>query len=395
LRRGTELRFELPIFYACIEGPGGVDRQPRGLKGLDGAIVELQRWGVFSQQNSLDEERCLSDFKIGPVVAVAQNEAPVDRVASYPRCKSPLQPGVRDELSLVKEAPLRIDFNRTFARRPVRSGTREEFRMLARFHHKSKPSPYSYRLGWQAMDASGSQDANRAYYNAFSERYEQHRGTNDPGGYHELLDELEAGFVERFGRGKDVLEVGCGTGLVLERIQRFAATATGIDLSPGMLQQARARGLHVTEGSALKLPFADASFDVTCSFKVLAHIPEIATALAEMARVTRPGGYILAEFYNPWSLRGLLKRFGPKRATSNEAHEGQVYLRFDSPTRARQLTPFACRFVTARGVRIAVPSAYFMRVPGLRPILRALELRLCDSPARDLAGFWIAAYQKT
>ena len=41
------------------------------------------------------------------------------------------------------------------------------------------------------MDATGSHESNRAYYDAFAERYEDMRGENDPGGYHELLDELE------------------------------------------------------------------------------------------------------------------------------------------------------------------------------------------------------------
>src|SRR5690606_39017711 len=106
-----------------------------------------------------------------------------------------------------------------------------------------------------------------------------------------------------YGTGKDVLECGCGTGLILERIARFARSASGIDLSPGMLEVAKRRGLDVQEGSITSLPFPDASFDVTCSFKVLAHVPDIGRALAEMARVTRPSGVILAEFYNPWSLR--------------------------------------------------------------------------------------------
>ena len=138
------------------------------------------------------------------------------------------------------------------------------------------------------MDATGSHESNRAYYDAFSEGYEDHRGENDPGGYHDLLDELEADFVARFGRGRDVLEIGCGTGLVLSRIARFAGSARGLDLSPGMLEKARARGLDVVEGSATELPFPHSSFDVTCSFKVLAHVPEIRVALSEMARVTRP-----------------------------------------------------------------------------------------------------------
>ena len=143
---------------------------------------------------------------------------------------------------------------------------------------------------------SGDPDSNRAYYDAFAARYEDHRGERDPGGYHDLLDELEADFVERFGGGREVLEVGCGTGLVLARIAGFARRAQGIDLSPGMLEKARARGLDVVEGSATALPFPDASFDVTCAFKVLAHIPDIERALSEMARVTRPRGTIIAEF---------------------------------------------------------------------------------------------------
>ena len=178
------------------------------------------------------------------------------------------------------------------------------------------------------MDATGKEHANRAYYDAFSKGYEAHRGNNDPGGYHELLDELESEFVRRFGAQKDILEVGCGTGLVLQRLQAFARSARGVDLSPGMLEKARNRGLDVCEGSATALPFPDESVDVACSFKVLAHVPQVALALQEMARVTRPGGTIIAEFYNPLSVRGLVKRFGPAGAVAAGTHEKQVFTRF-------------------------------------------------------------------
>lgn len=244
------------------------------------------------------------------------------------------------------------------------------------------------------MDASGSSNANRAYYDAFAAEYERERGKNDPGGYHELLDELEAEYVARFGLGRDVLEVGCGTGLVLLRIREFARTAKGVDLSPGMLEKAKARGLDVQLGSATELPFDDNQFDVTCSFKVLAHVPEIEKALAEMARVTRPRGVVLAEFYNPYSLRGLLKRVGPAGKIAEGAKESDVYTRFDSPARAKELTPPGCRFIGARGVRITVPSAKLMRGSLLRRVFRATEHALCDSPLRQLAGFYVAAYEK-
>jgi ubiquinone/menaquinone biosynthesis C-methylase UbiE len=244
------------------------------------------------------------------------------------------------------------------------------------------------------MDASGSLESNRAYYDAFSARYEVRRGRNDPGGYHELLDELEAGFVRRFGAGLDVLEVGCGTGLVLERIQAFARTARGVDLSPGMLEHARRRGLDVREGSATALPFDDASFDVACSFKVLAHVPEVERALAEMLRVTRPGGYVLAEFYNPTSLRGFLRRLGPARAIAEGTREHDVYTRFHTPEQVRALVPRGAELVAARGIRIVTPAAAVMRVPLVRDAFRAAERALCDSKISGFGGFWVAAIAK-
>jgi ubiquinone/menaquinone biosynthesis C-methylase UbiE len=244
------------------------------------------------------------------------------------------------------------------------------------------------------MDASGRHESNRAYYDAFARGYEARRGGNDPGGYHELLDELEAGMVERFARSQDVLEVGCGTGLVLQRITRFARSARGVDLSPGMLERARERGLDVALGSATELPFDDASFDATCSFKVLAHVPEIERALSEMARVTRPGGTVIAEFYNPHSIRGLLRRLGPAGRIAPGADESHVYTRFDAPSRVRELVPAGCELVAARGVRIVTPTAHAMRLPLVRHALRRAEHLLCDGPLGRFGGFYIAAMRK-
>jgi ubiquinone/menaquinone biosynthesis C-methylase UbiE len=244
------------------------------------------------------------------------------------------------------------------------------------------------------MQASDPDSPNRAYYDAFSTGYERARGERSLGGYHDLVDELEADFVRRFGAGRDVLEVGCGTGLVLARIQRFARSARGVDLSAGMLERARARGLDVCIGSASALPFPAASFDVSCAFKVLAHVRPIALALREMARVVRPGGHVLAEFYNPWSLRGLLKRFGPARSVARGVREDQVFTRFDSPRDVRALIPRGCHLVAARGVRIITPSASLMSLPGLKQALRFGETQLCDSPLARFGGFWIAALEK-
>ena len=114
-------------------------------------------------------------------------------------------------------------------------------------------------------NAGERQSATRRYYDAFAARYEARRGGRVPGGYHDMLDDLEIGFLRPFGTEREVLEVGCGTGLLLERIAGFASRAVGIDLSPGMLEHARSRGLDVAEGSATDLPFDDSSFDVALS----------------------------------------------------------------------------------------------------------------------------------
>jgi ubiquinone/menaquinone biosynthesis C-methylase UbiE len=234
----------------------------------------------------------------------------------------------------------------------------------------------------------------QAYYDEFSKGYEKLRGGNDPGGYHELVDDLEVDFATRYAAGGDLLEVGCGTGLLLERLARVTRSARGIDLSPGMLEKARDRGLDVRQGSAVDLPYPDASFDVTCSFKVLAHIEDIERALSEMIRVTKPTGAVLAEFYNPLSLRGVVKRWGPAGAIGETKNESDVFTRFDSPFRVRRLLPVGWEIVASRGVRIVTPAAFTMRVPWLRSALRATEWALADSPLAIFGGFWIAAISR-
>ena len=201
--------------------------------------------------------------------------------------------------------------------------------------------------------------------------------------------------VERYGAGGDILECGVGTGLLLERMSRFARSARGIDLSPGMLEGARARGLDVREASVTSIPFPDATFDVTCSFKVLAHVPEIGKALSEMARVTRPGGVVLAEFYNPVSVRGLVKRLGPAGAISDARREDAVYTRFDAPWVVPRILPPSLSLQGARGVRIITPTAGVMRVPVVRDVVRRIERRLADTRAAFFGGFYVAILRKS
>jgi ubiquinone/menaquinone biosynthesis C-methylase UbiE len=233
-------------------------------------------------------------------------------------------------------------------------------------------------------------DATRAYYDDFSKWYERERGR----GYHALIDDLEFELTAPYARGKRCLEVGCGTGLILERVAAVASEAVGIDLSPGMLEKARDRGLTVHEAPATKLPFEDGRFDVVYSFKVLAHVPEIETALAEMARVCAPGGTLLAEFYNPYSLRYLAKTLGPAQKVSETRTEAAVYTRFDAPARIRAMVPAGTTLVDFHGVRVFTPTARAVTLPVLGPLLQRAEHLALRSPLARLGGFLVAVMRR-
>lgn len=93
----------------------------------------------------------------------------------------------------------------------------------------------------------------------------------------------------------EVLEVAVGTGLNLPFYPDHA-TVTGLDLSEGMLDLARARKVGrptLVQGTAHELPFGDASFDtVVCTFGLCA-IPDLDAAVDEMVRVLRPSGRLI------------------------------------------------------------------------------------------------------
>jgi len=229
------------------------------------------------------------------------------------------------------------------------------------------------------------QNRSKDYYDEFSATYERHRGR----GYHALIDELEVELARRYCSGA-LLEAGCGTGLILERLAPSTSRAVGLDLSAGMLAHARRRGLDVFQGTLESLPFADASFDVVVSFKVLAHVPGIGLALRELTRVTRPGGHLVLEFYNKTSLRTLIKRLKRPTRIGDSFSDEDVYTRFDSLAEIRQLLPESVDLVAVRGVRVFTPIAQLHELPIVGPLLGEAERWAADAPVlRRLGGFLI------
>jgi ubiquinone/menaquinone biosynthesis C-methylase UbiE len=99
------------------------------------------------------------------------------------------------------------------------------------------------------------------------------------------------------GADKRVLEVGCGTGAITSELSTTSTSRIfGLDLNYPYLSFARENDPHslYTAGDAFSLPFVSASFDAAFCHFFLLWIRDIPSMLAEIARVTRPGGMILA-----------------------------------------------------------------------------------------------------
>jgi SAM-dependent methyltransferase len=92
-----------------------------------------------------------------------------------------------------------------------------------------------------------------------------------------------------------VLEVGGGPGELSERMLReLGAEVSFIDISPRMVELACARGVDAQVGDVQALPFEDGVFDTVVAAWMLYHVPDIDRGLAEIARVLRPGGALVA-----------------------------------------------------------------------------------------------------
>lgn len=109
--------------------------------------------------------------------------------------------------------------------------------------------------------------------------------------------------------GRRVVDVGCGTGRLLAALLAEGAVAVGADNDPGMLERAatRVRG-RVVRADAARLPLADGSVHAAVAVTVLEFTAHPASVLAEMARVTLPGGRLVVGVLNPRSAWGWTDR---------------------------------------------------------------------------------------
>jgi len=162
-----------------------------------------------------------------------------------------------------------------------------------------------------------------------------------------------------------VLEIGCGIGLLTERLQPRLRAIWGIDPSISSLGRAAAPEGRLSAADGLSTPFADESFHLVIAVCVLHHVPvgQRAAFLAEAARITRRGGLVLLCEHNPWNpLTRLVV--------------GRCELDHDAILLAE---PEARRRLTAAGLS-AVRSRYILFFPWRCALWRWLEARLAWLP---------------
>ena len=94
------------------------------------------------------------------------------------------------------------------------------------------------------------------------------------------------------------IDVGTGAGALALALAPLVREVVGVDRVPELLELARDRAVahpnvSFVEGDAEHLPFGDRSFDLACTLRTLHHVPRPELVLAELVRVTRPGGRLL------------------------------------------------------------------------------------------------------
>jgi ubiquinone/menaquinone biosynthesis C-methylase UbiE/DNA-binding transcriptional ArsR family regulator len=228
------------------------------------------------------------------------------------------QPRVSRHLKLLAEAGLLERFREgswVFYRRAQRGPGARLGRNLCRM---LPPEDADLALDRQRLAAvrSARQEQAAQYFATQATRWDQVRSLH--------LDEgqVETALLEMFGDQppRSLLDIGTGTGRVLQLLAPRIGFGLGVDLSREMLAVARAnldrtslRNCQVRQGDMYHLPLPDGSFDAATLHNVLRFADDPGAALAEAARVLRPGGRLVVVDFAPHSLEFLREQHAHRR----------------------------------------------------------------------------------
>ncbi|MEU0565411.1 class I SAM-dependent methyltransferase [Nonomuraea sp. NPDC005983] len=154
---------------------------------------------------------------------------------------------------------------------------------------------------WASIATQPADPAQANDYDSFAEAYSAETENNILNAYYArpAIIALAGDVADR-----RILDAGCGSGPLSAALRDRGAVVTGVDSSAGMLALARRRlgddaALHVVDLSD-RLPFDDGAFDDVVASLVLHYLEDWGPTLAEMRRVLRPGGRLIASMQHPF-----------------------------------------------------------------------------------------------
>ena len=208
-----------------------------------------------------------------------------------------------------------------------------------------------------------SDDAARQAYDAWHARLATEESATDLGPWHEAA-------LPHLGplAGAAVLEIGCGRGSFSARIAGDGARRlVAADFSFEAVRVARERigdgpGRGCLVADVMRLPFADGAFDVTCSFETIEHVTDPGRAVAELVRVTRPGGRLIITSPNYLGFAGLYRIY--RRLI------GRPFTEMGQPINQPLLLPWRVRLLRRLGCRVDLVDGFghYLYLPGRRPV---------------------------
>ena len=131
----------------------------------------------------------------------------------------------------------------------------------------------------------------REHYNMVADTYDHHYDYHRGRKYHTHLSNH---LMKALPEGGHLLDIGCGTGLFVEKYIQKGGHGTGLDISEKMVAKARHRcpDCEFIVGTGEKLPFADGSFNAVSSVLVFSYVRDPVAMLSEVYRILEPGGSV-------------------------------------------------------------------------------------------------------
>jgi SAM-dependent methyltransferase len=156
-----------------------------------------------------------------------------------------------------------------------------------------------------------------------------------------------------------LLDAGCGIGDIGVRIaEELGTQVVAVDTSPRMVQIAKERGLEASLADVQQLPFADGEFDCVLAAWVLYHVPDREAAIAELARVLKPGGRLVAATLAAENVREIWDLLGEpwERSITFDRHNGEAQLEPYFASVERRDVDFTLTIPTADDLRRVVAA---------------------------------------